>query len=65
MTKAKKDPISEDDYDPWVFEFSKDNMPALDRSVNRTDKPAEYGWHQSNQHPNPRPYGSYGSNSLL
>jgi len=64
MTKAKKDPIGEGDYDPWVFEFSKDNMPALDRSVNRTDKPAEYGWHPANQHPSPRIYGSYGSNSL-
>jgi hypothetical protein len=39
-------------------------MPALDRSVNRTDKPAEYGWHPSNRHPSPRIYGSYGSNSL-
>jgi len=65
MTKAKKDPIGEGDYDPWVFEFSKDNMPALDRSVNRTDKPAEYGWHPANQHPSPRIYGSYGSNSLV
>ena len=61
---TKKDPIGEEDYDPWVFEFSRDNMPALDRSVNRTNKPAEYGWHPSNQHPSPRPYGSYGSNSL-
>jgi len=39
-------------------------MPALDRMVNRTDKPAEYGWHPSNQHPSPRGFGSYGSNSL-
>ena len=43
-----KDPIGEEDYDPWVYEFSKDNLPALDRSVNRVDKPAEYGWHPSN-----------------
>jgi hypothetical protein len=63
-SKLKKDPISETDYDPWVYEFSKDNLPALDRSVNRTDKPAEYGWHPANQHPNVRPWGSYGSNSL-
>jgi len=59
-----KDPIGETDYDDWVYEFSKDNMPALDRSVNRTNKPAEYGWHPSNIHPAPRPYGSYGGNSL-
>lgn len=39
-------------------------MPALDRSVNRTNKPAEYGWHPANQAPNSRPYGAYGSNSL-
>ena len=64
VPKKKKDPIGEPDYDPWVYNFSKDNMPAMDRSVNRLKDAPAYGWHPANQAPNDPAWGSGGTPGL-
>jgi len=63
--KKSKDPIGEPEYDPWVYNFSKDNMPALDRSVNRMKDAPPYGWHPSNSSPNQPAWGSTDHNGLV
>lgn len=56
--------IGEHGYAPWVYEFSRKEMPALGSLGGREKTPANYGWHPSNQYPNQAAWGSYGANSL-
>jgi len=40
--------IGEHGYAPWVYEFSRKEMPALGSLGGREKTPANYGWHPSN-----------------
>ena len=53
--------IGEEGYDPWVYKFSMDAMPPIAGWKSAGKVGATYGWHPSNQHPNPPAHGSYGS----
>jgi hypothetical protein len=56
--------IGEHGYDPWVYKFSYDAMPPIAGWKSEGSVGAKYGWHPSNQHPNPPAHGSYGSDTV-
>lgn len=53
-------PISEEERDPWVYEYTKDAINAIDYSENRLKDAPDYGYHPSNMAPNPPHWGAGG-----